>query len=220
MITEKEILESGGFIYENQGQEFYEQLEDFVGEREITHQDYFAFLKSRGFDFSEKIQLPVNWPQRQLLWLLMHGHRYNELAYLDQKYNLGKLLYAASGFDTMLKSVLGLERVVHLSLEGHKGSDPDNKDKSTYFETLGDGKKVIGDTRRTPFADNSFDSIYCNVGFLMEEVGLEEMLRVTKPNGKIILNPQKDRAVSWALIDKRLIALELYKGYYVFRCQK
>ncbi|MBI5064650.1 hypothetical protein HZA97_00300 [Candidatus Woesearchaeota archaeon] len=220
MITAKEILESGGFIYENQCREFYEQLEDFVGEREITHRDYFAFLKSLGFDFNEKIQLPLNWPQTRLVWLLTHGFKFDDLTYLNQKYNLGKLLYAASGFDTIPKSVLGVERVVHLSLEGRKGRDSENKDKSTYFEKLGDGTKVVGDSQQMPFAENSFNSIYCNVGFLMKGESLEELIRVTKRKGFLILNPQRDGAVGWALLDKRLNELERLKGYFVFRCQK
>lgn len=72
-------------------------------------------------------------------------------------------------------------------------------DLSGRFVTLfnrhmkGNGRAQVGDMRRIPFAKNSFDLVYCIVSLMYlshaneQKKGISEMLRVTKPDGKLLL---------------------------------
>lgn len=100
---------------------------------------------------------------------------------LDKRYSIHKLYYPGSGFHAVPKEVLGIERVVHLSLE-----------EVEYFKKLGSGVKVKGDYRKAPFKSGYFDATL--VWGIPPETALEaidEFLRVTKEDGLLIVGSSR-----------------------------
>lgn len=103
------------------------------------------------------------------------------LSLLDQKYDIHKLYYPGSGFHAVPKEILGIERVVHLSLE-----------EVDYFKKLGNGTKVKGDYRKSPFKSRYFDATL--IWGIPPETALEavdEFLRVTKEDGILIVGSSR-----------------------------
>lgn len=101
------------------------------------------------------------------------------LKWLDEEHDIKTVYYAGSGHDRIPKETLGKNRIVHLSLEENQG----------YFETLGDGIKVKGDYRRSPFKNKSFDvTLVRGVALSSMTEALWEFRRVTKDAGLIIIN--------------------------------
>ena len=107
----------------------------------------------------------------------------NTLRYFDDSFGISRLYYSGCGWDIIPRETLGTRKVVHLSLEDR------------YFLFLGEGLKVQGDYRKSPFADNSFDATL--ISRLEPESALEaldECIRVTKNNGLfIVYAPHLDR---------------------------
>ena len=64
----------------------------------------------------------------------------NTLRYLDYSFGISRLYYAGCGWDIIPRETLGTRKVVHLSLE------------ERYFPFLGEGLKVQGDYKKSPFA--------------------------------------------------------------------
>jgi len=115
------------------------------------------------------------------------------LKFLDQEYCLGLFLYAGSGWDGVPKETLGLERVIHLSLEETKGNKlkyrlPEDIVKHGYFGRLGEGVKVQGDFRKCPFKGESFGSCYIHlVWHDAVTEAKQDIVRVLKKNGLLII---------------------------------
>lgn len=116
------------------------------------------------------------------------------LKFLDKEYGLGLFLYAGSGWDKVPKETLGLERVIHLSLEETKGNDlvkdhlPKDVAKYGYFGRLGEGIKVQGDFRECPFKDRVFGSCYIHyVWYDAVTEAKQDITRVLKENGLVII---------------------------------
>ena len=100
----------------------------------------------------------------------------NTLRYLDDSFGISRLYYVGCGWDIIPRETLGTRKVVHLSLEDR------------YFLFLGEGLKVQGDYKKSPFADNSFDATL--ISRLEPEsalVALDEYIRVTKNGGLFIV---------------------------------
>lgn len=137
-----------------------------------------------------RITLPTTNTTELMEVLNVHIHRSRHegklkevLKYLDEKYEIGKLYYPGSGWHITPKEALGKDRVTHLSLE-------ENADfvEGGYFGMLGEGVKVKGDYRFSPFKDKSFDAT------LIHDIpresaidSLSEFRRVTKEDGLIIV---------------------------------
>ncbi|MBI4919047.1 hypothetical protein HY837_03895 [archaeon] len=207
----------------------YSRFEAWVSEEygraAFLDEDMIAFLRAHGSKISNKLIGPNTSPDFKLAWFIKNAQRYDQFVYFDQKYNLGLLFYPASGFDTVPKCALGIDRVVHLSLEGRKGLN--SKDKNRYFSKLGEGKKVVGDVKNLPFASDSFNSVFCNVTNLMLP-NLKSYSRITKPEGIIIFDSTdfdhykdstKESLASHAR-SQGLIFLEDYQDQLVFKNKK
>lgn len=120
------------------------------------------------------------------------------LRYLDDLFGISRLYYAGCGWDIIPRETLGVSRVVHLSLEDR------------YFPFLGEGLKVRGDYRKSPFADNSFDATL--ISRLEPESALEalnEYIRVTKNGGFFIVYAQDLDRFKDLLINQRLRKIQL-----------
>lgn len=125
------------------------------------------------------------------------------LKFLDEEYDLGLFLYAGSGWDKVPKETLGLERVVHLSLEEVKGDKCgkfniiEDVVKHGYFGRLGKGIKVQGDFRKCPFKDKTFGSCYIHY-VLCEQVleAKEDLTKVLDKNGLLIIAKTSNKLFS------------------------
>ena len=120
------------------------------------------------------------------------------LAYLDQTYGIKKLYYPGSGLDIVPKNTLGIDRVVHLSLE-----------ECDYFSKFGEGIKIKGDFRNSGFPDNTFDAtLIRRTPYKATKEGIPDFKRVTKKEGLIILETESADDIMgggyWMLIDKFL----------------
>lgn len=103
------------------------------------------------------------------------------LQILDRTYNIHRLYYPGSGFHAIPKEILGIERVIHLSLE-----------EVDYFRKLSNGIKVKGDYRKSPFKSEYFNAtlVWC----IPPETAFEaipEFLRVTKKDGLLIVGSSR-----------------------------
>ncbi len=188
-------------------------------------EDIFTFIKAMGVKVNEKVKGPNATNEFILSWILMKETEYNDFIHLSQKYNLGKLFYVASGSDTLPKDVLGIEKVVHLSIENYFSEELKQKighgNGCTYFSGLGEGIKVIGKAIEPPFADDSFDSTFCNLDFLMSRKHLEKYVRITKKNGLVILKMHETYDLpEEAILYGKLNPLGRYKTYFVFGVRK
>ncbi len=87
---------------------------------------------------------------------------------------------------------MGLERVVHLSLEETKGDTKHNLSEDVvkygYFGRLGEGIKVQGDFRKCPFKEGVFGS--CYIHYVWHNAITEAkqgIIRVLKKDGLLII---------------------------------
>lgn len=125
------------------------------------------------------------------------------LKFLDKEYGLGLFLYAGSGWDKVPKETLGLERVIHLSLEETKGNKlikdhlPKDVAKHGYFGRLGGGIKVQGDFRKCPFKDEAFGSCYIHyVWYDAITEAKHDVVRVLDKKGLLIIAKSSHRGYS------------------------
>lgn len=136
------------------------------------------------------ITIPTTYAAEIMDILTVHGRTsYRErklgeaLEALDEKYGIGKLYYPGSGWHTTPKEALGEGKIVHLSLE-ENASFVDGG----YFALLGEGIKVKGDYRFSPFKDGSFDATLIHATPMSSTMdALSEFRRVTKEDGLIIV---------------------------------
>ena len=127
------------------------------------------------------------------------------------------MYYPGSGWDSIPKDTLGVERVVHLSLEEIEGG---------YFKKLGHGINIVGDFRNSPFCSNVFDAtlIY---GIPPDAVleAIPEFRRVTKIGGLIIVATEKICSVGYKysfniiymILEQQIKAIELPKNFGDFK---
>ena len=105
---------------------------------------------------------------------------------IQENYDIGLLYYPGSGFDSVPKDILGIDRVVHVSLEEQ------NMLAENYFSKLGGGMKVRADYRAQIFKETSFDAtLLYGIPMHSAIAALPEFRRVTKPDGLIIVEPTK-----------------------------
>lgn len=132
------------------------------------------------------------------------------LKYLDKEYGFKNLYYPGSGMHQTPKNALGIDKVVHLSLEAHKGW-PDGD----YFEMLGEGIKVQGDYRHSPFKDKSFDAVFVYGTPLASTIeGLKEYRRVVKDDGLMIVVRHNKKACPGKKDDFEIISEYLGDAHY------
>lgn len=145
-------------------------------------------------NYKEKSELHNHPEKRERLLLAAKQIESDFLDFLDEKYGLGMFFYPGSGWDKVPKETLGLERVVHLSLEETKGDTKgkfcmqEDVVKYGYFGRLGEGIKVQADFRTCPFKDNVFDS--CFIHYVLSESTIEargEIERVMKKGALLII---------------------------------
>lgn len=106
------------------------------------------------------------------------------LKYLDKEYDIKTFYYPGSGWHKTPKKVLGKDKVVHISLE----TDLERWGKPGYFAKLGEGIKVKGDYRYSPFKDKSFDAVFIYGTPLASTIeALQEYRRVTAKDGLVIV---------------------------------
>lgn len=133
------------------------------------------------------------------------------LKFLDEQYNLSLFLYAGSGWDKVPKETIGLEKVIHLSLEEIKGDrygkfkQREDIVKQGYFGILGEGLKVQGDFRKCPFKDETFKSCYIHYVFCNSVLeAREDITRVLKKDGLLIIAKTAN---------KKFSSKKIYEGY-------
>jgi len=119
----------------------------------------------------EVYEFMIGKPNRELARVLTH---------FDQTEGLGHLYYPGQGLHILPRDTLGVDRVTHLSLD------------TDYFELFGEGIKVQGDYRTSPFPDNSFGSTLV-WGLTQPSIveAIDDILRVTKENGLIVVGQSR-----------------------------
>lgn len=132
------------------------------------------------------------------------------LKYLDKEYGFKTVYYPGSGMHQTPKNALGIDKVVHLSLEAHKGW-PDGG----YFEMLGEGIKVQGDYRHSPFKDKSFDAVFVYGTPLASTIeGLGEYRRVVKDDGLMVVVRHNKKSCTGKKDDFEIISEYLGDAHY------
>lgn len=112
------------------------------------------------------------------------------LKYLADEYDIKTFYYPGSGFHQTPKRALGIDKVVHLSLE----TDCTLLPGGGYFGLLGKGIKVKGDYRYSPFKDKSFDAVFIYGTPLASTMeALWDYRRVVKDGGLIIVGGVGDK---------------------------
>ncbi len=132
------------------------------------------------------------------------------LKYLDREYGIKTLYYPGSGCHQTPKEALGKDKVVHLSFE----KDAERATGVGYLAKLGEGIKVKGDYRYSPFKDKSFDAVLIHGTPLASTIeALREYRRVVKDDGLIIVT--LDRQIcSEDMPDSKIIAKYLGDSFY------
>ena len=99
---------------------------------------------------------------------------------LNEEYNIEKVYYPACGCHKLARNLFGADKVYHLSRE------LDAVDG--YFKRLGEGHKIQGDVRGSPFKDNTFDATFWNLSTKVLSEAVPELHRVTKDEGLLIID--------------------------------